>query len=174
MNKLISMKNVNYYCNDKSIISNITFNIHQDEITALRGPNGSGKTTLLKLMYGLINPVSGSIIRHYDSTSRASIIFQNPVFLNTNVYSNLEHALFCINIDKNKRRLIILNLLKKYSLEYLSKKDIRLLSGGELQLVSLLRSLVIQPKIIFYDEPTNNLDQYNTDLIKDIIKCMII
>ena len=173
MNKLISMKNVNYYCNDKSIISNITLNIHQDEITALRGPNGSGKTTLLKLMYGLLNPLSGSIIRHYDNTSRASIIFQNPVFLNSSVYSNLEHALFCINIDRNKRKLIILNLLKKYSLEYLSNKDIRLLSGGELQLVSLLRSLIIQPKIIFYDEPTNNLDQYNTDLIKDIIKCMI-
>ena len=46
---------------------------------------------------------------------------------------------------------------------------IRLLSGGELQLVSLLRSLVIQPDIIFYDEPTNNLDKYNTSLILDII-----
>ena len=55
----------------------------------------------------------------------------------------------------------------------MSNKDIRLLSGGELQLVSLLRSLVIQPNIIFYDEPTNNLDQYNTDLIKDMIKCMV-
>ena len=46
---------------------------------------------------------------------------------------------------------------------------IRLLSGGELQLVSLLRSLVIQPDIIFYDEPTNNLDKYNASLIFDII-----
>ena len=55
----------------------------------------------------------------------------------------------------------------------MSNKDIRLLSGGELQLVSLLRSLVIQPDIIFYDEPTNNLDHHNTDLIKDILKCMV-
>ena len=101
------------------------------------------------------------------------MIFQNPIFLNRSVYSNLEHALFCINIDKNERNSIITDLFEKYSLGYLSNKDIRLLSGGELQLVSLLRSLVIQPNIIFYDEPTNNLDQYNTDLIKDMIKCMV-
>ena len=173
MNQIICIKGLNYFCNDKSIISNVTLDIYQDEITALRGPNGAGKTTLLKLMYGLLEPSSGYIIRNFNNTTRLSMIFQNPVFLNTSVYSNLDHALFCINIDKNKRKLIITNLLNKYSLGYLSNKHIRLLSGGELQLVSLLRSLVIQPKIIFYDEPTNNLDQYNMDLIKDIIKSMI-
>ena len=162
---------MNYFCNDKSIISNVTLDIYQDEITALRGPNGAGKTTLLKLMYGLLEPSSGYIIRNFNNTTRLGMIFQNPVFLNTSVYSNLDHALFCINIDKNKRKLIITNLLNKYSLGYLSNKHIRLLSG-ELQLVSLLRSLLIQPKIIF---TMNQLitDQYNMDLIKDIIKSMI-
>ena len=124
-------------------------------------------------MYGLLQPSSGSIRRYYEDDVCTSIIFQNPKFLDRTVYSNLEHALFCINIDKNKRKGIITSLLNKYSLQYLSDKHIRLLSGGELQLVSLLRSLVIQPKIIFYDEPTNNLDRYNTDFIKDIIKSMI-
>ncbi len=173
MNKIISMTNVDYFYNDKLIIDSVTLDIYQDKITALRGPNGAGKTTLLKLMYGLFEPTSGHIIRNYAETPRLSMIFQNPVFLNRSVYSNLEHALFCINIDKNERNSIITDLFKKYSLQYLSNKDIRLLSGGELQLVSLLRSLVIQPDIIFYDEPTNNLDHYNTDLIKDIIKCMV-
>ena len=173
MNKIICLKDINYFCNNKLIISNISLNIYQDKITALRGPNGAGKTTLLKLMHGLLEPSSGYIFRNYTNISRASMIFQNPIFLNSSVYSNLEHALFCINIDKNKRKGIITSLLNKYSLQYLSDKDIRLLSGGELQLVSLLRSLVIQPKIIFYDEPTNNLDRYNTDFIKDIIKSMV-
>ena len=173
MNKIISMENVDYFCNDKLIIDSVTLDIYQDKITALRGPNGAGKTTLLKLMYGLFEPTSGHIIRNYANTSRLSMIFQNPIFLNRSVYSNLDHALFCIDIDKNERNSIITDLFTKYSLGYLSNKDIRLLSGGELQLVSLLRSLVIQPNIIFYDEPTNNLDQYNTDLIKDMIKCMV-
>ena len=99
MNKIISMTNVDYFYNDKLIIDSVTLDIYQDKITALRGPNGAGKTTLLKLMYGLFEPTSGHIIRNYDNTSRLSMIFQNPVFINRSVYSNLEHALFCINID---------------------------------------------------------------------------
>jgi ABC-type multidrug transport system ATPase subunit len=169
MSTIISIKNLNYYYNDKIIINNISLDIYKDTITALRGANGAGKTTLLKLMYGLLQPSSGNIKRNYGSSVCTSMIFQNPKFLDRTVYFNLDHALFCKNIPKHARKNIIESLLKKYSLEYLSNIHIRLLSGGELQLVSLLRSLVIQPDIIFYDEPTNNLDTYNTNLILDII-----
>ena len=173
MNKIISIKNINYCYKDKIIINDISLDICKDEITALRGPNGAGKTTLLKLMYGLLEPSSGNIKRNYDTNICTSMIFQNPKFLDRTVYFNLEHALFCKNIPKHSRDNIIKNLFTKYSLEYLSDMHIRLLSGGELQLVSLLRSLVIQPDIIFYDEPTNNLDKYNTSLILDIISSAI-
>ena len=173
MNKLISIKNLNYYYNDKIIINNISLDVYKDRIIALRGPNGAGKTTLLKLMYGLLEPSSGSIKRNYDANICTSMIFQNPKFLDRTVYFNLEHALFCKNIPKYSRNNIIKSLFNKYSLEYLSDIHIRLLSGGELQLVSLLRSLVIQPDIIFYDEPTNNLDTYNTSLIMDIINSAV-
>ena len=173
MNKIISIKNINYCYKDKIIINDISLDICKDEITALRGPNGAGKTTLLKLMYGLLQPSSGNIKRNYDTNICTSMIFQNPKFLDRTVYFNLEHALFCKNIPKHSRDSIIKNLFTKYSLEYLSDMHIRLLSGGELQLVSLLRSLVIQPDIIFYDEPTNNLDKYNTSLILDIISSAI-
>lgn len=169
MNKIISIKNINYCYKNKIIINDISLDICKDEITVLRGPNGAGKTTLLKLMYGLLEPSSGNIKRNYDTNICTSMIFQNPKFLDRTVYFNLEHALFCKNIPKHSRDNIIKNLFTKYSLEYLSDMHIRLLSGGELQLVSLLRSLVIQPDIIFYDEPTNNLDKYNTSLILDII-----
>ena len=174
MNKIISIKNLNYHYNDKIIINNVSLDIHKDRIVALRGPNGAGKTTLLKLMYGLLQPTSGNIKRHYDTSICTSMIFQNPKFLDRTVYFNLEHALFCKNVPKYARENIIKSLFKKYSLEYLSDMHIRLLSGGELQLVSLLRSLVIQPDIIFYDEPTNNLDTYNTSLILDIINNAIV
>ena len=173
MNKLISIKNVSYQYDKKIILDNISLNIFKDRIVAIRGPNGAGKTTLLKLMYGLLQPSSGSIRRYYEDDVCTSIIFQNPKFLDRTVYSNLEHALFCRNIKKSYRNLIIDKLLRKYSLEHLAKKHIRLISGGELQLVSLLRSLVIQPDIIFYDEPTNNLDEKNTNLILDIIRLAI-
>ena len=173
MNKIITIKNVNYYYNDRRIINNVSLNILKDQLTIFRGPNGAGKTTLLKLLYGLIKPTSGNIFKYYDENKCTCIIFQNPTFLNRDVYANLEHALYCKNIPKSRRGSMINNLLTKYSLVHISKKHIRHLSGGELQLVSLLRALVIKPDIIFYDEPTNNLDSYNSELVLDIIRCSI-
>jgi len=170
MNNIISLRNISYVINKKIIIDDISLDIYRNEIIALRGSNGAGKTTLLKLMYGLMKPTSGLITKNYKNDICTSFIFQNPNFLKATVYENLTHALYCKNIPKADRKNKAVNLLKKYSLEYLSDKYIHHLSGGELQLVSLLRSLVIEPKIIFYDEPTNNLDSYNTNLIYDIIK----
>lgn len=170
MNKLISLKNVSYEINKKIILKDISLDIFHNQIIGLKGPNGAGKTTLLKVIYGLLEPSSGEVTRHYKNTICKCIIFQNPVFLNSTVYDNLEHALYCRNISKDTRKVTIKNLLKKFSLEGMSKKYIHLLSGGELQLVSLLRALVIQPKLIFYDEPTNNLDSNNTNLILDILR----
>ena len=170
MNNIISLRNISYVINKKIIIDDISLDIYRNEIIALRGSNGAGKTTLLKLMYGLMKPTSGLITKNYKNDICTSFIFQNPNFLKATVYENLTHALYCKNIPKTDRKNKAVNLLKKYSLEYLSDKYIHHLSGGELQLVSLLRSLVIEPKIIFYDEPTNNLDSYNTNLIFTIIK----
>ncbi len=173
MKKIISLKNISYVINQKIIIDDVSLDVNSNEIVALRGPNGAGKTTLLKLMYGLTSPTSGIITKSYNSEMCSSFIFQNPNFLKDTVYQNLSHALYCKNIPKKDRRNKVASLLEKYSLDYLTDKYIHHLSGGELQLVSLLRSLVIQPKIIFYDEPTNNLDEYNTNLILDIIQTYI-
>ena len=170
MKKIISLRNISYIINQKIIINDISLDVNNEEIIALRGPNGAGKTTLLKLMYGLIQPTSGIITKNFKNDICTSLIFQNPNFLKSTVYENLAHALYCKNIPKIYRKNAIISLLAKYSLEHLSDKHVHHLSGGELQLVSLMRALVIQPKIIFYDEPTNNLDIDNTNLILDIIK----
>ena len=58
----------------------------------------------------------------------------------------------------------------RYSLEHLLKSQIKDLSGGELQLLSLIRSMIINPSILLYDEPTNNLDDDNIELVTKIIK----
>jgi len=169
MNKLISLKGISYVIDKKIIINNISLNIFKNQIIGLKGPNGAGKTTLLKLMSGLLQPTSGSLTRDYKDNFCTSFIFQNPKFLNSTVYNNLQHALYCRDTPRNMRHRSIKMLLERYSLEYLSEKHIHQLSGGELQLLSLLRSLIIQPKLIFYDEPTNNLDTNNASLILDIL-----
>ncbi len=174
MKKIISLKNILYVYEKKTIINNITLDIENSKPVVLKGPNGAGKTTLLKIMSGLLRPTQGLVERNYAKTASSSFIFQNPVFLNCSVYSNLEHALYCRNMPKENRHNTIENILQKYSLSYLANKEIKILSGGELQLVSLIRSLITDPLIIFYDEPTNNLDSYNIDLISDIIQNCVV
>ena len=169
MRKLYTIENVNYNCNNKLIIKNFN-HIIEEGITIIKGPNGAGKTTILKLLYGLISPTAGYIKRHFSQGDNvASYIFQNPVFLQRTVEENLKHVLLCKNIEKSKWSQLINDLVKNYSLRPILASHVNLLSGGELQLLSLLRSIIIKPKILFYDEPTNNLDQVNIKLVKKII-----
>tara|TARA_B100002019_G_scaffold123438_1_gene106230 strand:+ start:2462 stop:3085 length:624 start_codon:yes stop_codon:yes gene_type:complete len=169
MRKIYTLDNVSYNCNKKLIIKNFN-HIIEEGVTVIKGPNGAGKTTILKLLFGLISPTTGYIKRHFSlCDNEASYIFQNPVFLQRTVEENLKHVLLCKNIDKSKWSQLINNLVNNYSLNSILASHVNLLSGGELQLLSLLRSIIIKPKILFYDEPTNNLDHVNIKLVKKII-----
>ncbi len=169
MRRIFTIENLNFSYNNKSVINNFSA-IIEEGITVIKGPNGAGKTTFLKLLYGLIQPSSGLINRHFSlCDNEISYIFQNPIFLQRTVEENLKHMLLCKNIEKAKWNELINELMDKYSLTSLLNSHVKTLSGGELQLLSLFRSIIIEPKILFYDEPTNNLDQANIKLVKKII-----
>lgn len=165
---IIKLKNIYYLNNNLSILENVSLNIKQNQTNIFVGPNGAGKTTLLKIIYGLLKETKGYIIRDFSKNS--CFIFQTPNFLNRSVYENLSHALYCKNILKNDRHDIIVNKAKLYNCDHLLFKNINELSGGELQLLSLIRALIYDPDFIFYDEPSNNLDAYHFDFIIEIIK----
>ena len=167
---IFSLNNLSYKVSDKFIIKNITFDIKKNIITIIKGPNGAGKTTLLKILFGMLKPTSGSLQRLFDSEKlELSYIFQNSVFLNRSVEENLNHVLFCKNINKNKWKSIILSVLKEFNLDYMLSLNLKSLSGGELQLLALVRGILIHPDILFYDEPTNNLDRDNVETIAKMI-----
>jgi len=170
MSKVYSINNLSYKVAEKQIIKNISCEL-EEGITIIKGPNGAGKTTLLKLLFGLINPTQGCINKNFnESITRTSFVFQNPVFLNRTVEDNLKHTLCCKNIPKENWDKIIAENVNLYSIENIIKLNISMLSGGELQLLSLIRSIMIQPHILFYDEQTNNLDERNINLLMAIIK----
>lgn len=170
MTKIYSIQNASYQIDTKKIVNDITCDI-KEGITVISGPNGAGKTTFLKLLFGIISPSSGTIERYFNvHKTEMSFVFQEPVFLNRTVEDNLKHILYCKSINKKNWDKIINTSLTKYSLEHLLKLHIKNLSGGELQLLSLIRSILTRPKILFYDEPTNNLDHQNIERVTQIIK----
>jgi ABC-type multidrug transport system ATPase subunit len=170
MNKiLIKCSNISYQKNGVNILNNIDLDIFSNQITAIIGPNGSGKTSLLKILFGLLKSSSGTIQRNYNLFD-SSFIFQQHVFLNMTVSEILNHALFCKNISRSIRKEIVIDTIKKYNLSKLKDKNIRLLSGGEQQIIALIRSIILSPKLLYYDEPLNNLDKYSCDYIIDILQ----
>ncbi len=170
MSKIYSIQNLSYEINNRKIIKKVTCNIDEG-ITVIKGPNGAGKTTFLKLLFGMMNPTSGNIVRHFNAkNTEISFVFQEPIFLNRSVEDNLKHVLYCKSIKKKDWKKIIYDIVTEYSLEHLLKSQIKDLSGGELQLISLIRSMIINPSILLYDEPTNNLDNDNVELVTKIIK----
>jgi len=171
MNHIYKLDNICYEINDKLIINKISCNIKSNTITNIKGANGAGKTTLLKLIYGLYKPSSGNITRYFDDNkTRLSYLLQNPIVLNRSVKDNLNHALYCQDIDKSKWNNIISKYIKEFKLEHLLELNIKSLSGGEFQLLTVLRSILNSPNILFLDEPTNNLDLHNIKIIANIIK----
>ena len=170
MSKIYSTQDLSYEINDRKIINEVTCSI-EEGITVIKGPNGSGKTTFLKLLFGMIYPTNGNIVRHFNTKNmEISFVFQEPIFLNRSVEDNLKHVLYCKSIKKKDWRKIIHKIVTEYSLEHLLKSQIKDLSGGELQLLSLIRSMIINRSILLYDEPTNNLDDDNIELVTKIIK----
>ena len=146
MSKLFSIQNLSYAINSKTIIKNSTCNL-EEGITLINGCNGAGKTTFLKLLFGILHPTSGSIIRHFDmDNTEVSFVFQKPIFLNRTVENNLKHILHCKSVKRKDWNEIIDRIVNEYSLENIYKTQIRDLSGGELQLLSLIRSMIMNPK----------------------------
>ena len=171
MKNIYTLDSLCYKINEKLIIKNISCKIKFNTITNIKGLNGAGKTTLLKLIYGLYKPSSGNLIRHFDTDKiRMSYLFQNSVLLNRSIKDNLNHALYCQDVDRARWDKIIIDTVRKFNLEHLLRLNIKSLSGGEFQMLMILRSVLNSPNLLFFDEPTNNLDLHNIEIVANIIK----
>nr|AOO95004.1 ABC-type multidrug transport system ATPase component [Streptococcus suis] len=173
----IKVNNLGYSYNGKSILSNITFGIDRGEVVAIVGKNGSGKTTLFNCLQGIYTDYSGeSIVLNSNSKDRASdllkkigVQFQTNKFFNKIKICELFEfigALYNISLSKKE----ICELLEKVSLKEAYDSYISDLSGGQQQRIALALSMINDPEIIFFDEPTLGLDIQTRKELWNIIK----
>lgn len=160
------------YSTQETALQQIEFDVSQGEFTALSGPSGSGKTTILNLAAGLDGPTSGTVnlLGHDLSTlgpkglsalrrKHVGFVFQSyNLFPVLTAVENVEFPLALQGISRYEREARALKALEETGCGGLGKRRPSELSGGQQQRVAIARAIVSEPKIVFADEPTANLD----------------
>ncbi|MHB1021016.1 MAG: ABC transporter ATP-binding protein [Acidobacteriaceae bacterium] len=145
------------------VISATDLSIVSGEIVALLGPSGSGKSTLLRMLTGLSVPSGGQVYWHEQPISQAtvnvSIVFQSfALFPWLTVLENVEAPLKARGIEPDERRRRSMKILDTVGLDGFQAAYPKELSGGMRQRVGFARALVVQPEVLFMDEPFSALD----------------
>ncbi len=164
------------------ILENVDLLVERGDFVGLIGPNGAGKTVLLKLIMGMIEPTSGSVLLlgkdPVISRSQVGYVPQFASFDRNFPITALEVVLMGLlgtrgawarpsRADKDRGRL----MLEQVSLSYVAHRQIGLLSGGELQRVLIARALANDPALVILDEPTASLDaRVGSDLYELLAK----
>ncbi|MEJ2576368.1 MAG: ATP-binding cassette domain-containing protein [Gammaproteobacteria bacterium] len=161
-----------YEVGGSRLIHGIDLDLPSDTFTVVLGPNGAGKSLLLRLMHGLLQPTAGQVSwdgRRLDKALRLrqAMVFQRPVLLRRSVAANIRFVLGLRHVRRPGR---VHDVLREVGLEAQANQPARLLSGGEQQRLSLARALVLDPEVLFLDEPTASLDPASTAAIETIVK----
>jgi len=145
------------------VISPTDLSIAAGEIVALLGPSGSGKSTLLRMLTGLSTPSGGEVYWHGKPIATAdvnvSIVFQSfALFPWLTVFENVEAPLKARGMEPAERRKRALKILDTVGLDGFQSAYPKELSGGMRQRVGFARALVVEPEVLFMDEPFSALD----------------
>jgi cell division transport system ATP-binding protein len=180
---VIELRNVSLSFENRKVLNNIDFKLHNGEFTYLIGATGIGKSSFLKLLYRDIVPDTGTVrVTDYPVNKismkevpmlrrRLGIVFQDFQLLqDRNVFDNVA---FALQVTGEKPKFVkqrVLEVLTMVGLSHRRKHMPKDLSGGEQQRVVIARALANEPRILLADEPTGNLDPGASKSIMDLLK----
>lgn len=147
-----------------SVLEDINLKIKEGEFVSILGPSGAGKSTLLRILAGLTSPSKGEVFYHgislrSISNPRIGVVFQSfALFPWLTVFENVELGLKSLKLSENEIRERCLKAIDLVGLDGFEEAYPRELSGGMRQRVGIARALVIEPEILFMDEPFSSLD----------------
>ena len=165
------------------VVKDVSLIIKKGEFVSLVGKSGCGKTTLLSLLSGLEQPTKGQVILNGKEITGAleeelalfrrahvGFIFQSFNLIPTlSAWENVALPLFPIKMVSDQRRKRAVELLEQMEMGHRIEHLPGALSGGEKQRVAIARALINNPKIVFADEPTGNLDSATGEAIMAIL-----
>jgi putative ABC transport system ATP-binding protein len=180
---ILSGTNLSKKYGDLEVVKHVTISINAGEFVCLVGKSGCGKTTLLSLLSGLERPTTGEVKLDGTDITKATedqlalfrrenvgFIFQSFNLIPTlTAWENVALPLFPIKMSGDERHRRATELLEKMELGHRMDHLPAALSGGEKQRVAIARALVNNPKVLFADEPTGNLDSSTGDAIMEIL-----
>lgn len=180
---MIKINNLEVSFKEKKILDNISLEIKEKEIYVILGPSGCGKSVLLRNVIGLLKPQKGEIFidgkniinsskKEMDEVrKKCGFLFQHSaLFDSLTIEENLEFPLLQhTNYNKDEIKERVNQKLKMVGLNDVNNKKPSELSGGMQKRAALARSIILEPKYIFYDEPTTGLDPIMSRIIDDLI-----
>jgi len=181
---IIHIRNVHYQRGDKVILEDVSMDIHRGSIVAIMGPSGVGKTTILRLISGQLKPSSGSIEVNgkqistlsrrelYECRKDIGVLLQNgALFTDLTVFENVatplrEHT----RLKEDEISDRVLAKLDSVGLAGTEELMPHSLSGGMARRVALARAVIMNPKIVLFDEPMTGLDPIAMSTVGRLIR----
>ena len=162
----VKFENITKKFNETVAVDNVSCIFEAGTLTTLLGPSGCGKTTSLRIIAGLERATEGKILIDNEDVTilpatdrNVSMVFQSyALFPHMSVIENVSYGLKMIKVDKEEYTKKALETLKLVNLEGYENRMPSELSGGQQQRVAVARAIVLEPKVLLFDEPLSNLD----------------
>ena len=182
VNSIISAKNIKKSYGKTPVLHGVSLDVKQGEVLAIMGPSGSGKSTLLHSLAAIISVDSGEIIfdgrniAKFSDNKRSVLrrtafgfVFQfSQLVPELTVIDNVALPLLLNGVSRNKAYAEAKKWLEAVDLADKHESTPGEISGGQAQRVAIARAMVVQPKILFADEPTGSLDSLNSEHVMEL------